>query len=216
MVLTLVFLTLVICIGIELLRERRRAARPAKDRAAARHSETAVLERWFHGGHTWALVGEQSQAIEVGADDFAQWFVGPIDAIDLPERGSRVEQGQLLATLRRQGRRLELVSPVTGVLVDVNRRLANHPDNVNASPYGRGWIARIAPAQLKAELRSMLRGAGADRWREQVRAQFAEWFAPQLGPVLQDGGQWVADLGARLDDREWEELRRRLFPEPRN
>lgn len=127
-----------------------------------------------------------------------------------------MEQGQLLATLRRGGRRLRLVAPVTGVLAEVNRRLANRPGTINASPYGGGWIAKIEPARLKDEFRTLLRGAGADRWSEQVRAQFAGWFAPELGPVLQDGGQWVEDLGERLSDEQWEELRRRIFPEPRD
>jgi len=134
MVLTLVLLTLVVSIGVELLRERARKGRPVADHGMVRHSETAVLARWFHQGHTWALVGESAREVEVGADDFAQRFVGPVDTIVLPERGARIEQGQLLATLRRRNRQLRLVAPVSGLLVDVNPRLSNQPGTINASP----------------------------------------------------------------------------------
>jgi glycine cleavage system H protein len=212
MVLFLVLLTLVVCLCIELIRGRKAKVSPASQTVREPAPRGAgALERLFHPGHTWAQI-EDAQTVMVGIDDFTQRFMGDLDSVSIKGSGVVVRQGEPLATLRHKGRELAVVAPVSGVLIEANLGVAEHPGIVNASPYEEGWLAKIQPSRLETEIRNLLRGAVAERWREGLQAQMASMFAPKLGLVLQDGGEWVDNLSDVLTDEQWQELARTLFP----
>jgi len=212
MVLLLVVLTLLVCLGIDLIRTRRakRASepQPVRDKVTA---AAAVLERLFHPGHTWAQI-EDARTVAVGVDDFAQRFMGNLDSVTIEASGKVVQQGERLAVLRHKGRELAVAAPVSGVLIEANPEIAQHPGIVNTSPYKEGWLAKIRPSRLETEIRNLLKGVAAERWREGLQAEMASWLAPKVGMVLQDGGEWVDNLSDVLTDEHWHELARRLFP----
>jgi glycine cleavage system H protein len=210
MVPLLVILTLAVFLGIEAIRRRGRAvvAEPQVKRAPGM---AIVLERLFHPGHSWAQIVD-AQTVTVGIDDFAQRFMGRVESVDVRQGGAVVHQGDALATLRHKGRRLTIVAPVSGVLVEANAEISARPGILNSSPYEQGWLAKIRPVRLETEIRNLLRGVAADRWREALQAQMASCFAPKLGMVLQDGGEWVDNLSDLLSDDEWEKMARTLFP----
>jgi glycine cleavage system H protein len=210
MVLLLVILTLAVCLGIEAIRNRGKAAVAEPQEKRSPGTATA-LERLFHPGHSWAQIVD-AQSVTVGVDDFAQRFMGRVEGVDVRESGTRVQQGDALATLRHHGRKLTIVAPVSGVVLETNAQASARPDIVNISPYEQGWLVKIRPARLESEIRNLLRGAAAEGWREALQAQMASCFAPRLGMVLQDGGEWVDNLSDLLSDEEWEKLARTLFP----
>jgi glycine cleavage system H protein len=212
MVIVLVILTLIVCLGIDVVRSRRlRAAADARTAGQSLPSATAILERFFHPGHAWALV-EDSSTVRVGMDEVARNFIGSVDGIETAPKGSEVRQGEPLARLRHGSRILTLAAPLSGVLIEANPLAADRPSLLSASPFEKGWIARIAPTNLAQEMHNLLRGALADRWRDAVRAQLAGCFAPKMGLVLQDGGQLADNFGDLLSDPEWQELADKLFP----
>ena len=153
-----------------------------------------------------------AQTVMVGVDDFTQRFMGDLDTVSIKGSGSAVQQGEPLATLRHKGRELAVVAPVSGILIEANPGVKEDPGIVNASPYEEGWLAKIRPSRLETEIRNLLRGAVAERWRDGLQAQMASWFAPKLGMVLQDGGEWVDNLSDVLTDEQWHALARTLFP----
>jgi len=212
MVLFLVLLTLVAFLGIEWIRNRKAKASPASQTVRAPAPRPAVaLERLFHPGHTWAEVIDV-QTVMVGIDDFTQRFMGDLDTVSVKGKGAAVQQGEPLATLRHKGRELAVVAPVSGILIEANPGVAEDPGIVNNSPYEKGWLAKIRPSRLETEIRNLLRGAVAEKWRDGLQDQMASWFAPKLGMVLQDGGEWVDNLSDVLSDEQWHELARTLFP----
>lgn len=212
MVAFLVILTVAVCIIVDILR-RQRAKAPVTslhrlaDKAVP--PEAVIPERFFHPGHSWALV-EAVQPVTVGADDIAQRIIGNPDRIEVTARGD-VRQGEPFVTLHRGRRSITLAAPLSGVIQSVNPGLSADPSLLKQSPYEKGWIAKIVPSNLYVELRNLLKGALAERWREGVQAQIAALFAPQLGAVLQDGGQYIDNLGDLLSDQEWKALIRELF-----
>jgi len=212
MVIALVILTLIVCLTVEALRRSRSAPMPESQVSEAKVAVAAeVIERYLHPGHTWALV-QGPKDITVGVDDIVQRLIGKVESIEIRPQGSLVAQGDALVTLRRGQRSLTLVAPVSGTLVEINKRLEDHASLVNDSPYDKGWIAKVLPARLGVELRNLLKGAMAERWMEGVRAQVGQWFGPKLGMVLQDGGQWIENPGEMLNDKEWSELAATVFP----
>jgi len=208
MVVALVLLTFAVCIIIEIVRRHRegaRAASPVPGRPIAR-----VIERYFHPGHSWAMV-EGSQTVTVGVDDLVPRVIGKVDKIEIATAGATLRQGEPLVTLHSGSRSLSLASPLSGVVEEINTRLSDHPTLLTDSPLDKGWIAKLSPGNLSAEIRDLLNGPAARQWREAVQIQVASLFSPRLGTVSQDGGQWVDDLSTLLNDEQWRELTKALF-----
>jgi glycine cleavage system H protein len=208
MVVILVLLTFLVFITIDVVR-RRRAANPAGSRLPARPI-AHVFERYFYPGHSWALV-EDPRTVTVGVDDLVPRVIGKLDRIEIATTGATLRQGEPLVTLHSGSRSLSLGSPLSGVVEEINPRLAAHPSLIADSPFEKGWIAKLAPGNLSAEIRDLLNGSAVRQWREAVQIQIASWFSPRLGTVLQDGGEWIDNMSSLLNDEEWRELTQTLF-----
>ena len=207
----LILLTLAVLVVLQLCKTGPREADKVLRERLRRGSSAHVVERYFHPAHSWVLTGS-SETVLVGVDDFAQRMIGTIESIGLPLLGHRLAQGQVLATLRRGGKALTCIAPVSGVVVAVNDGLHHHPEWVNDSPYERGWMIELAPASLNRELRNLLKGIVAERWQEAVRAELVRWFTPRMEAVLQDGGRVIDNVSDLVDDEGWELLVREFFP----
>ena len=69
---------------------------------------------------TPGLIDEGHQNARIGLDAFAANLFGQIDSIDFAELNRWVRQGQRLCTITRGDRKVELLSPVEGVLTSIN------------------------------------------------------------------------------------------------
>lgn len=136
---------------------------------------------FYHLGHTWAL-SESPALVRVGMDDFAAKMIGKIDSIMLPNRNTWVRQGMKLATITRDGRSVDLVSPVEGTVTDVNPDAIRNPEAARKDPYNTGWLVTINSPDQKINLRNILNGNAARWWMEDA--------VNRLHPALaQDGGE---------------------------
>ena len=170
------------------------------------------IERYFHPGHSWALV-QSSRPVIVGINDFAQRFIGKIDSVELPKVGAYVRQGDPMVTLRHGEKALTQVAPITGVVLEVNADLNDSPSSINTSCLEKGWIAKISARDLTVEIRNLLKGVAATRWQEAVRMQLVHWFSPRLGTVMQDGGDLVNNVSDLVNNEEWHSLVNDFFPQ---
>jgi glycine cleavage system H lipoate-binding protein len=210
MTIILVLLTLVVFIILGLVKSSARKAESTEVALPEAHPSPIVFDRYYHPGHSWALVSSTGD-VTVGVDDFTQRVVGGLSKIQLPVLGSIVKQGEVYATLERGGKVLPQIAPLSGTIVGVNNKLASSPGVVNTSPLEKGWIVRIAPAQLTLELRNLLKGVIADRWQEAVNSQVVRWFSSPSHPVLQDGGRMVDKVSDLMGDAEWERFVQEFF-----
>lgn len=211
MVILLVVITVAIFIGVQVYRDAMRKPQtvPAKQPVKVTISH-GVVRRYMHPGHSWAETGNAG-TVTVGVDDFAQRFIGAIDSLVLPQAGMLVQQGQRLVTLSRGNKEISTIAPVSGTIVEVNSALTEDPKLINTSPYDRGWVAKVAPANLTMELRNLLHGVTADRWRDAIRMQLVASFSPRVGTVLQDGGLVIDDISALLSDEDWQRVASEFF-----
>ncbi len=208
MVVVLVLLTFLVFMTIDVVRRRR--AKTATVSLSVQPMKE-VSERYFHPGHSWALV-EDPRTVTVGIDDLVSRIVGKLDRIEIATTGAKLRQGEPLITLHSGSRSLSLGSPLSGVVEEINPSLSTQPSLLADSPFEKGWIAKLAPGNLTAEIRDLLNGSAARQWREAVQIQIASWFSPRLGTVLQDGGEWIGNMSNLLNDEQWKELTQALFP----
>src|SRR6516225_7819135 len=112
----------------------------------------------YHPGHTWAL-SESPSLVRVGMDEFASKLTGQIERIALPQRGQWVRQGQKIWTLHRDGKTVDMLSPIEGSVADINEAVANDPSLVLKDPYGEGWLVTVQSPDARTNLRNLLGGA---------------------------------------------------------
>lgn len=161
----------------------------------------------FHPGHTWAR-SDDDGLVTIGIDDFAQKLVGPVRGARLPSPGEEVQQGEPAFALRADGESIDVLTPISGRVVELNEAFARDPDAVNRDPYGAGWLARLEPSRPHAELRQLLDGALARKWMEGVSESISARLQPELGLLLQDGGTPVDGLARAIDPEHWAEVAR--------
>lgn len=163
----------------------------------------------YHPGHTWALA-ESPDLVRVGLDDFGARLLGKVDRINLPQRGQWIRQGQPVIRVYRDGQKVEVVSPIEGMVSDVNLAILQNPAALH-DPYGEGWLLKVQSPDAKVNFRNLLGGAVARKWMEEAAARLMNRMPALAGAVAQDGGVAVSDLAASLTEANWTELTREFF-----
>lgn len=164
----------------------------------------------FHPGHTWAL-SESPEMVRVGIDDFASKLLGKIEHITLPQRGRWVRQGQKICTVARDGKAVDMISPIEGTVVDINDAAVNNPKLAQSDPYGEGWLVAVQAPDAKTNFRNLIGGSLARLWTENAALRLQQRMPQFAGALAQDGGVAVDDLSAHLPDEEWATLTREFF-----
>jgi len=155
---------------------------------------------FYDPGHIWARV-EDGGRVRIGLDDFGQKLVGRIYSVHLLEPGARVTGGGACWRIAHRVGETTLAAPVTGIVGQLNEKLALHPSLINHDPYGRGWAMLIQPAQLVESLEHLYYGRQVERWYEQeiekLHGELRNLMKdahPDVGVTLQDGGLRIEDL----------------------
>jgi len=105
--------------------------------------------------HEWAKkLGDGNVA--VGVDDYAQSQLHEIVFVELPEMDAEVAQGEALGAVESVKAVSDMYAPVGGKVVEVNEELLDSPEQINDDPYGEGWIAKIEPSGLEADLAKLM------------------------------------------------------------
>jgi glycine cleavage system H lipoate-binding protein len=164
----------------------------------------------YHPGHTWALC-ESPKLVRVGLDDFAARLLGKVSRMHLPQRGQWIRQGQKIVTVQRDGNTTELVSPIEGMVTEVNEAVLQDPEAARRDPYGEGWLLTVQSPDAPTNLRNLLGGAIARKWMEEAALRLRGLMPALAGAVAQDGGVAVDDVVSHVPDARWGELTREFF-----
>jgi glycine cleavage system H protein len=104
--------------------------------------------------HEWVRI-EEGIAF-VGITDAAQDMLSDVVYVDLPEEGTTVTAGKEIATVESVKAAEDIIAPISGVIVEVNRALESTPEIVNQRPY-TAWFFKIQPGDnLDKELTDLM------------------------------------------------------------
>ena len=88
--------------------------------------------------HSWVKVeGENGR---VGLTNYAQEQLSDIVTVELPEVGSEVTSMNPFGSIESVKATMDLITPVSGEIIEVNESLNDQPEQVNEDPYGGGWM----------------------------------------------------------------------------
>ena len=115
--------------------------------------ETYPEDLKYHPEHDWARV-DGDEAV-LGITWFAQDALGELVHFEPPEAGGTVAKDGTYGEVESVKAVSELVAPLSGEVLEVNRQVVDAPETVNDDPYGDGWLVRIRIADA-SELDSLL------------------------------------------------------------
>ena len=93
----------------------------------------------------------------VGITDYAQNALGNVVYVDMPEVDDEVEAGEEFGAVESVKAASDLISPVSGVVVEVNEALDDQPELVNQDAY-ENWIIKVEMSD-KSELDNLMDAA---------------------------------------------------------
>ena len=95
----------------------------------------------YHPEHDWARV-EGGEAT-LGITWYAQDALGELVHFEPPEEGATVTKDQSYGEVESVKAVSDVIAPLSGEVVAVNRAVVDAPETVNEDPYGDGWLIRI-------------------------------------------------------------------------
>jgi glycine cleavage system H protein len=95
----------------------------------------------YHREHDWARI-EDGEAV-LGITWYAQDSLGELVHYEPPDAGARVAKDSAYGEVESVKAVSELISPLSGEIVEVNQKVVDAPETVNDDPYGEGWLVRI-------------------------------------------------------------------------
>lgn len=101
---------------------------------------TVKEDRRYAESHEWVKL--DGDIATVGITDYAQHALGDIVYVDMPEVGDEVEAGEVFGAVESVKAASDLISPVSGEVVEVNENLEGAPESINADAF-ENWIMKV-------------------------------------------------------------------------
>jgi glycine cleavage system H protein len=120
-------------------------------------AETYPADLRYNAEHDWARI-DGDEAV-LGITWFAQDSLGELVHYEPPEEGAEIVQGASYGEVESVKAVSDLISPLSGVVVQVNQKVVDEPETVNADAYGEGWLVRIRLSD-PAEAEGLMDAAG--------------------------------------------------------
>lgn len=103
--------------------------------------------------HEWIKI--EGNLGTIGVTDYAQGELGDVVYVDIDPNISEITSGASFGSVEAVKTVSDLYAPVSGKVLEINKKLAEEPQIVNSDPYGEGWMVKIEitnPEELNALL----------------------------------------------------------------
>ena len=94
----------------------------------------------YSKSHEW--IRYEDDVAVIGISDFAQDALGDVVFVNLPAPGDEVVAGESFGDVESVKAVSDLISPVSGIVLEVNDELEDSPENLNSDPYG-AWSIKV-------------------------------------------------------------------------
>jgi glycine cleavage system H protein len=103
--------------------------------------ETYPDELKYHSEHDWARI-DGGEAV-LGITWFAQDSLGELVHFESPEPGATIRKDEPYGEVESVKAVSDVISPLSGEVIEVNQKVVEAPETVNEDPYGEGWLVRV-------------------------------------------------------------------------
>jgi len=173
---------------------------------------------YFDKTHTWAFM-EKDGMVKIGIDDFLQHITGTISRIRMKEPGEMVRKGEKILTIIKDGKQLNIYSPISGTIREQNQKLNLDSSIINSSPFADGWVYTVEPKNWLREIQFLFMGENYKEWLQDEFARLKDFFASSMKSsqavyahiVLQDGGELTDNVLADFGPEVWEDFQTKFI-----
>jgi glycine cleavage system H protein len=95
----------------------------------------------YHREHDWARI--EGDTATLGITWYAQDALGEIVHYEPPDEGGSLARDESYGEVESVKAVSDVISPLSGEVVEVNRKVVEEPETINADPYGEGWLVKI-------------------------------------------------------------------------
>jgi len=95
----------------------------------------------YHREHDWARIDGDTATL--GITWYAQDALGEIVHYEAPEEGATLARDESYGEVESVKAVSDLIAPLSGEVVEVNRKVVDEPETINEDPYGGGWLLRV-------------------------------------------------------------------------
>ena len=95
----------------------------------------------YHHEHDWARIDGDEATL--GVTWYAQDSLGELVHYEPPSEGATVSKDASYGEVESVKAVSDIVSPLSGEVLEVNQKVVDAPETVNEDPYGEGWLVRI-------------------------------------------------------------------------
>jgi glycine cleavage system H protein len=110
----------------------------------------------YHPEHDWARINGDEATF--GITWYAQDSLGEVVFFDPPAIGTQVAKDAPYTEVESVKAVSDVISPLSGEIVEINDALADQPEQINEDPYGEGWLVKVKLSD-PAEQESLLDAA---------------------------------------------------------
>ena len=160
---------------------------------------------YLHSGHTWVKI-EDRNTVRIGIDDFASRVLGKFTAIKTPLMGKQVFQGKNAIHISRNGHKASFLSPVSGVITEVNSQVRGNPGLINHDPYIDGWVLSLYCPNLKQDLKQLMFMDSNKSFMNKEVDRLYSFLEKETQLMAADGGRLGSDLFGNLPEISWDRL----------
>ena len=113
-----------------------------------------AVNRLYNPEGVWAKA--EGDRVTLGLSDFFQQRNGDVAFAEMPQEGTRIAFGEAIASIETIKVDIDVPSPVTGAIVEVNPAMEMEPEAINLDPYGAGWLVVIEADDWEADRARLL------------------------------------------------------------
>ncbi|KAL9127888.1 MAG: hypothetical protein Q9217_003324 [Psora testacea] len=121
------------------------------------HVAPLVLDKKYTKDHEWLELSEDGKTGTIGISTYAAKNLGDVVFVELPSADMEVSAGDSIGAVESVKSASDIMTPVSGRIVEANEVLQEKPGVINKGPEGEGWIAKIE-VKDQAEVEALMDG----------------------------------------------------------
>jgi len=129
--------------------------------------DSEVVEGLYYS-KDWMWVKSEGNKVRVGITDYAQKQLREIVFAELPSVGDTIVKEEPFGTVESVKAVSDLIAPVSGKIEEVNKKVSDNPEILNADPYNEGWLLVVSPSKLEGEIGTLMDFKRAVEWHKEL------------------------------------------------
>ena len=113
-----------------------------------------ATDRLYNAEGVWAKM--EGDLVRIGLSDFLQQRSGDVAFAEVKPVGTQVAYGDEFAVIETIKVNINLASPISGEVLEVNPAMASAPESINQDPFGAGWLAVVKVIDWEADKSRLL------------------------------------------------------------